>query len=52
MCFRFCSLADDPEERHAMNQSILYNHGKWNIFSFFLPCTKLSLGKVSQEDGQ
>jgi len=24
--FRFCSLEDEPEERHAMNQSILYNH--------------------------
>ena len=25
--FRFCSLDDEPEETHEMNQSILYNHG-------------------------
>ena len=24
---RFCSLENEPEETHPMNQSILYNHG-------------------------
>ena len=29
--FSFCSLPDEPEERHPMNQSILYNHGQYPL---------------------
>ena len=29
----FCQLENEPEETHPMNQSILYNHGKLQVFS-------------------
>lgn len=31
-----CHLENEPEEAHAMNQSILYNHGTWFLLSYFL----------------
>ncbi len=38
---RFCSLENEPEERHPMNQSILFNHGKF--LSLSLSLSNLSL---------
>lgn len=35
-----CHLENEPEEAHAMNQSILYNHGTPFLLSYFLMKTK------------
>ena len=42
---RFCSLENEPEERHPMNQSILFNHGKvHNIYTLYVSNMKQEFG--------
>lgn len=38
-----CHLENEPEEAHAMNQSILYNHGTPFLLSYFLNEKKIAL---------
>lgn len=37
-----CHLENEPEEAHAMNQSILYNHGTPFLLSYFLNKNKIA----------
>lgn len=40
-----CHLENEPEEAHAMNQSILYNHGTPFLLSYLKKKTPKSLLK-------
>lgn len=45
--FRMCHLENEPEEAHAMNQSILYNHGTPFLFSYLKKPTKIAIKKIT-----
>lgn len=40
-----CHLENEPEEAHAMNQSILYNHGTPFLLSYLKKPTKIAIKK-------
>lgn len=41
-----CHLENEPEEAHAMNQSILYNHGTPFLLSYLKKTPKSLLKKL------